>query len=183
MAAVPRAYPYVLENRQVMKRAFPAFFPRVGVQPVADYSSHLLNLLKHIAPQSKDDPTVVLLTPGVYNSAYFEHCFLARQMGVEIVEGRDLFVENKKVYSNEAERLCGKLISDILYSSVDEIIEQGIHDYLKKVVGEVSKITLEISNQYMFFPVIDPAEEATSEAATGTQSQSQSQSTETEDKK
>ena len=75
------------------------------------------------------------------------------------------------LYSNEAERLCGRLISDILYSSVEEIVESGLHDYLSKVVSEVSNITLEISNQYMFFPVIDPAKEATGEAQTQTQTQ------------
>ncbi|MCB1097083.1 MAG: circularly permuted type 2 ATP-grasp protein [Verrucomicrobiae bacterium] len=113
----PSGVSYMLENRQVMKRAFPAFFPRVGVQPVGDYSSHLLNLLKHIGPNGKDDPTVVLLTPGVYNSAYFEHCFLARQMGVEIVEGRDLFVQNKKVFLRAID---GPQQVDVIYRRIDD---------------------------------------------------------------
>ncbi len=116
-ARSPSGVSYMLENRQVMKRAFPGFFPRAGVLPVADYSSELLNLLKYIGPVGKDDPTVVLLTPGVYNSAYFEHCFLARQMGVEIVEGHDLFVENQKVF---LKAIDGPQQVDVIYRRIDD---------------------------------------------------------------
>ena len=88
----PSGVSYVLENRQAMKRVFPRLFAKYPVRPVDDYAQSLLNLLRYIAPEAKRDPTVVLLTPGVYNSAYYEHSYLARSMGIEIVEGRDLVV-------------------------------------------------------------------------------------------
>ena len=94
----PSGVSYVLENRRAMKRTFPAMFEGVGVRPVENYPQELLKCLKHIAPKGVADPTVVLLTPGAYNSAYFEHTYLARQMGIEIVEGRDLFVRDSRVY-------------------------------------------------------------------------------------
>jgi uncharacterized circularly permuted ATP-grasp superfamily protein len=94
----PSGVSYMLENRAAMKRAFPSFFARSNVRTIDQYSDALLKMLRYIAPGGRKNPTVVLLTPGVYNSAYFEHCFLARQMGVEIVEGRDLVVEDKKVF-------------------------------------------------------------------------------------
>jgi uncharacterized circularly permuted ATP-grasp superfamily protein len=93
----PSGVSYVLENRRAMKRAFPQMFEGVGVQSVETYPQELLKCLKYIAPAGVADPTVVLLTPGVYNSAYFEHTYLARQMGIEIVEGRDLLVRNSRV--------------------------------------------------------------------------------------
>ena len=114
----PSGVSYMLENRQSMKRAFPRLFPRSGVKPVLDYPDHLLAALKNIAPRGIDNPTVAVLTPGVYNSAYFEHCFLARQMGVEIVEGRDLVVENDdRVYMKTTEGL--KRV-DVLYRRIDD---------------------------------------------------------------
>ncbi len=114
----PSGVSYMLENRQAMKRAFPRFFPNAGVRPVTDYPSHLLAALRHTAPEGVDEPTVAVLTPGVYNSAYFEHCFLARQMGVEIVEGRDLVVENDdRVYMRTTEGL--KRV-DVLYRRIDD---------------------------------------------------------------
>ena len=116
-ARSPSGVSYVLENRQMMKRAFPGFFPRAGVRPVSDYPRHLLNLLKYIGPEGKADPTVVVLTPGVYNSAYFEHCLLARSMGVEIVEGRDLFVDDKKVYLRS---IHGPQQVDVIYRRIDD---------------------------------------------------------------
>jgi uncharacterized circularly permuted ATP-grasp superfamily protein len=94
----PSGVSYVLENRRAMKRAFPGMFEGGGVRPVENYPQELLKSLKYIAPASVADPTVVLLTPGVYNSAYFEHTYLARQMGIEIVEGRDLFVRDQRVF-------------------------------------------------------------------------------------
>lgn len=94
----PSGVSYMLESRQVLKRAFPRLFPSSEVEPVHTYPDELLRTLRHIAPKGISEPTVVILTPGVYNSAYFEHCFLARQMGIEIVEGRDLVVRDDKVY-------------------------------------------------------------------------------------
>ena len=93
----PSGVSYVLENRRAMKRAFPAMFENIGVRPVENYPQELLKCLKHIAPAGVAEPTVVLLTPGAYNSAYFEHTYLARQMGIEIVEGRDLFIRDSRV--------------------------------------------------------------------------------------
>ena len=94
----PSGVSYVLENRRAMKRTFPGMFESIGVRPVDHYPQELLKMLQYIAPQGVADPTVVLLTPGVYNSAYFEHTYLARQMGIEIVEGRDLTVRDARVF-------------------------------------------------------------------------------------
>lgn len=114
----PSGVSYMIENRQAMKRAFPRFFPKSGVRSVLDYPDKLLAALQHIAPNNKANPTVAVLTPGVYNSAYFEHCFLARQMGIEIVEGRDLVVESDDcVYMRTTEGL--KQV-DVLYRRIDD---------------------------------------------------------------
>ncbi|MDQ8204752.1 circularly permuted type 2 ATP-grasp protein [Pelagicoccus sp. SDUM812003] len=114
----PSGVSYMLENRQAMKRAFPRFFSDAGVRSVLEYPRYLLNALKHIAPEGIDNPTVAVLTPGVYNSAYFEHCFLARQMGVEIVEGRDLVVNNDdRVYMRTT---TGLKRVDVLYRRIDD---------------------------------------------------------------
>ena len=94
----PSGVSYVLENRRAMKRAFSSMFEGISVRPVENYPQELLKTLRHIAPAGVADPTVVLLTPGAYNSAYFEHTYLARQMGIEIVEGRDLFVRDSRVF-------------------------------------------------------------------------------------
>jgi len=94
----PSGVSYVLENRRAMKRSFPGIFESVGVRPVDSYSTDLLKTMQHISPPGVADPTVVLLTPGAYNSAYFEHTYLARQMGIEIVEGRDLVVRDSRVF-------------------------------------------------------------------------------------
>ena len=94
----PSGVSYVLENRRAMKRSFPGIFESVGVRPVDSYSTDLLKTLEYIAPPEWWIPTVVLLTPGAYNSAYFEHTYLARQMGIEIVEGRDLVVRDSHVF-------------------------------------------------------------------------------------
>ena len=94
----PSGVSYVLENRRAMKRTFPEMFEQVGVRPVEDYPRELLRTLQHIAPAGVSDPTVALLTPGAANSAYFEHTYLARQMGIEIVEGRDLVVRDARVF-------------------------------------------------------------------------------------
>jgi uncharacterized circularly permuted ATP-grasp superfamily protein len=94
----PSGVSYVLENRRALKRAFPGMFESIGVQPVDHYPQELLKMLRHIAPPGVADPRVVLLTPGACNSAYFEHTYLARQMGIEIVEGRDLVVRDEHVF-------------------------------------------------------------------------------------
>ncbi|HEX5221763.1 MAG TPA: circularly permuted type 2 ATP-grasp protein [Verrucomicrobiae bacterium] len=94
----PSGVSYVLENRRALKRSFPQMFESIGVRPVEDYPRELLNMLEYIAPSGVAHPTVVLLTPGAFNSAYFEHTYLARQMGIEIVEGRDLVVRDARVF-------------------------------------------------------------------------------------
>lgn len=113
----PSGVSYVLENRQVMKRVFPNLIRHYRVRPVETYANDLLNLLLHLAPEHVPEPTVVLLTPGVYNSAYFEHSFLARQMGIEIVEGGDLLVENDKVYMR---RTGGLAPVHVIYRRLDD---------------------------------------------------------------
>jgi uncharacterized circularly permuted ATP-grasp superfamily protein len=94
----PSGVSYVLENRRAMKRTFPGMFESIGVRPVEHYPQELLKTLQHLAPAGVAEPNVVLLTPGAYNSAYFEHTYLARQMGIEIVEGRDLVVRDARVF-------------------------------------------------------------------------------------
>lgn len=115
-ARCPSGVSYMLENRQAMKRAFPHFFPTAGVQPVMNYPEELLKTLRFLAPH-KDNPTVVVLTPGVYNSAYFEHCFLARAMGINIVEGRDLLVRDAHVYMRTVDGLAPV---DVIYRRIDD---------------------------------------------------------------
>lgn len=113
----PSGVSYVLENRAVMKRVFPSLFSTYRVRAIEDYPYNLLQCLKHLAPNRAEDPSIVVLTPGVYNSAYFEHSFLARQMGVELVEGRDLIVDNSFVYT----RTTGGLKRvDVIYRRVDD---------------------------------------------------------------
>src|SRR5215218_9876134 len=113
----PSGVSYVLENRAVMKRVFPMLFSAYRVRAIEDYPYNLLRTLQFVAPRHATEPTVVVLTPGVYNSAYFEHSFLARQMGVELVEGRDLVVENQFVYM----RTTGGLRRvDVIYRRVDD---------------------------------------------------------------
>jgi uncharacterized circularly permuted ATP-grasp superfamily protein len=94
----PSGVSYVLENRRAMKRSFRKLFETIGVRPVEHYPQELLKMLQYIAPAGVANPTVALLTPGAYNSAYFEHTYLARQMGIEIVEGRDLLVRDERVF-------------------------------------------------------------------------------------
>src|SRR4051812_4180636 len=113
----PSGVSYVLENRAVMKRVFPMLFSAYRVRAIEDYPFNLLRTLQHVAPRHATDPTVVVLTPGVYNSAYFEHSFLARQMGVELVEGRDLVVENQFVYMRTT---AGLRRVDVIYRRVDD---------------------------------------------------------------
>lgn len=113
----PSGVSYMLENRQAMKRVFPKLFNRYAVRPVDRYAQELLNVLHHIAPGGNPDPTVVLLTPGIYNSAYFEHSFLARSMGIEIVVGADLVVRDNRVYMKTTKGL--KQV-DVIYRRIDD---------------------------------------------------------------
>ena len=113
----PSGVSYMLENRQVMKRTFADLFSRYDVMPVEHYPQELLGTLRSIAPHGYSDATIVLLTPGIHNSAYFEHTFLARQMGIEIVEGRDLVAHRNKIYMRTTRGL--KLV-DVIYRRVDD---------------------------------------------------------------
>ena len=99
-ARTPSGVSYVVENRHLMSRTFPDLMAGMRLRPVDDYGLRLLSAMAEIAPEGVDDPQVVLLSPGIYNSAYFEHVFLAREMGVPLVEGADLFVEDDKVWMN-----------------------------------------------------------------------------------
>ena len=114
---VPSGVSYMLENRKMMMRLFSDLFARNRVAPVAHYPDVLLENLRSVAPQGVDDPTVVLLTPGVYNSAYFEHAFLAQQMGIELVEGQDLFVQDDHVYMRTTQ---GPHRVDVIYRRIDD---------------------------------------------------------------
>jgi len=113
----PSGVSYLLENRAALKRVFPNLFEAYAVRPVESYAQELLKLLHHIAPHGKPDPTVALLTPGIYNSAFFEHSYLARQMGIEIVEGRDLVVSGKHVYMRTTQ---GLRPVDVIYRRIDD---------------------------------------------------------------
>jgi len=113
----PSGVSYVLENRRAMKRSFPGLFESIGVRPVEDYPRELLRMLQHIAPAGVSEPTVVLLTPGAHNSAYFEHTYLARQMGIEIVEGRDLVVREAHVFMRTTK---GLQPVHVIYRRVDD---------------------------------------------------------------
>lgn len=114
---VPSGVSYMLENRRMMMRLFPELFGSHAVAPVAHYPDMLLDTLHASAPPGVQEPTVVVLTPGMYNSAYFEHAFLAQQMGVELVEGQDLVVEKDMVYMRTTQ---GLQRVDVIYRRVDD---------------------------------------------------------------
>ncbi len=114
---VPSGVSYMLTNRRVMKRIFPALFQKCGVRPVDQYGQALLATLRSLAPNPRGEPTIVLLTPGVFNSAYFEHTYLARQMGIELVEGRDLVVHDNVVYMRTT---AGLRRVDVIYRRIDD---------------------------------------------------------------
>ncbi len=114
---VPSGVSYMLEDRKMMMRLFPELFARNKVAPVQHYPDMLLEKLRAVAPKGVSDPTVVVLTPGAYNSAYFEHTFLAQQMGVELVEGRDLFVKDEVVYMRTTQ---GPQRVDVIYRRIDD---------------------------------------------------------------
>src|SRR5262245_4882493 len=113
----PSGVSYVLENREIMKRTFPQIFDHSNVRPVGDYPSHLLQTLQDISPPGVTSPTVALLTPGIYNSAYFEHAFLAKFMGIELVEARDLAVMNGYVLMRTTK---GFERVDVIYRRIDD---------------------------------------------------------------
>lgn len=113
----PSGVSYVLENRRVMKNTFPMVFENCCIQPVEEYPSYMLEMLLNLAPPHLPDPTVVVLTPGIYNSAYFEHSFLAQQMGVELVEGRDLVVADGYLQMRTTK---GLRRVDVIYRRIDD---------------------------------------------------------------
>ena len=113
----PSGVSYVMENRRTMARVFPNLFATHRVRAVGDYASHLLRALRNAAATNEADPTVVVLTPGPFNSAYFEHSLLARQMGVELVEGRDLFCRDNTVYMRTT---SGERQVDVIYRRIDD---------------------------------------------------------------
>ncbi len=113
----PSGVSYVLENRSIMKRIFPAVFQAAHVRPIEDYPHNLLQCLRHLAPPDMLDPCIVVLTPGMHNSAYYEHSFLARQMGLELVEGRDLLLDDNYVYMRTT---AGMRRVDVIYRRIDD---------------------------------------------------------------
>ena len=117
---VPSGVSYMLANRKVLKRVFPRLFSDYGVRPIDHYSQALLSTLRALIPMNysgRHEPTIVLLTPGIFNSAYFEHTFLAQQMGIELVEGRDLLVHDNVVYMRTT---AGLRRVDVIYRRVDD---------------------------------------------------------------
>ncbi len=114
---VPSGVSYMLENRKMMMRLFPELFSAQRIAPVDHYPDVLLENLRSVAPTGVTDPTVALLTPGAHNSAYFEHAFLAQQMGVELVEGQDLFVRDESVYMRTTQ---GPQRVDVIYRRIDD---------------------------------------------------------------
>jgi uncharacterized circularly permuted ATP-grasp superfamily protein len=117
-ARTPSGVSYMLENREVMMRLFPELFARMRIAPVDKYTDDLLSTLRSVAPKTASgEPNVVLLTPGQFNSAYYEHSFLADKMGIELVEGRDLFVRQNTVYMRTTE---GPRRVDVIYRRIDD---------------------------------------------------------------
>jgi uncharacterized circularly permuted ATP-grasp superfamily protein len=116
-ARSPSGISYVLENRLVMRRTFPRAFEVCEVMPVDNYPAELVKILRSLSPRTGERPVIVLLTPGLYNSAYFEHCFLAQEMGIELVEGRDLVVVDDVVYMKT---IHGLTRVDVIYRRVDD---------------------------------------------------------------
>jgi uncharacterized circularly permuted ATP-grasp superfamily protein len=113
----PSGVSYVLENRTLLNRVFPEFFAAYPVRPIKEYPTLLLDTLLFVAPRARQNPVVVVLSPGIHNSAYFEHSFLAREMGVPLVEGRDLLVEGNHVFMR---RTHGKRQVDVIYRRIDD---------------------------------------------------------------
>lgn len=114
---VPSGVSYMLEDRKMMMRLFPEAFSTMPIAPIEHYPDMLLETLRSSAPAGVDEPNVVVMTPGMYNSAYFEHAFLAQQMGVELVEGKDLFVDDGLVYMRTTQ---GPQRVDVIYRRIDD---------------------------------------------------------------
>jgi uncharacterized circularly permuted ATP-grasp superfamily protein len=114
---VPSGVSYMLTNRRVMKRIFPQLFRSYNVRPIEQYTQLLLGTLRSLAPEGRPEPNIVLLSPGVFNSAYFEHAYLARQMGIELVEGRDLVTHDNIIYMRTT---SGLRRVDVIYRRVDD---------------------------------------------------------------
>jgi uncharacterized circularly permuted ATP-grasp superfamily protein len=114
---VPSGVSYMLTNRRVMKRIFPQLFRHYNVKPIEQYTQLLLGTLRSLSPEGRPEPNIVLLSPGVFNSAYFEHAYLARQMGIELVEGRDLVVHDNICYMRTT---SGLRRVDVIYRRVDD---------------------------------------------------------------
>jgi len=129
---IPSGMSYVVENRRTMARVFPGLFLDQQVRPVASYPGRLLDALRRSAPLGVDEPTVVLLTPGVRNGAYFEHAFLARKMGIGLVEGRDLFCRDNVLYMRS---VGGHRRVDVVYRRVNDDFLDPVHFRSDSVVG------------------------------------------------
>ena len=114
---VPSGVSYMLTNRRIMKRIFPKLFRSYNVRPIEQYTQLLLGSLRALAPEGRPEPNIVLLSPGVFNSAYFEHAYLARQMGIELVEGRDLVTHDNVCYMRTT---SGLRRVDVIYRRVDD---------------------------------------------------------------
>ncbi|RZQ65144.1 circularly permuted type 2 ATP-grasp protein [Amycolatopsis suaedae] len=128
----PSGVSYVMENRRTMARVFPDLFAQHRVRPVGDYATHLLRALRAAAAANVADPMIVVLTPGIHNSAYFEHSLLARQMGVELVEGRDMFCRDNVVYLRTTE---GEQQVDVIYRRIDDEFLDPVHYRPDSVLG------------------------------------------------
>jgi uncharacterized circularly permuted ATP-grasp superfamily protein len=128
----PSGVSYVMENRQAMARVLPEVFATTRIQPVDSYPAHLLAALCAGAPAGMSDPTVVVLTPGVHNSAYFEHALLAREMGVELVEGRDLSCAGNQVMMHTT---AGEQRVDVIYRRIDDEFLDPVHFRADSVIG------------------------------------------------
>jgi uncharacterized circularly permuted ATP-grasp superfamily protein len=132
---VPSGVSYMLANREVVKRAFPDLYRACSVRPIENYAQELLTTLKELAVGFRDELRIVLLTPGIFNSAYYEHAFLARQMGIELVEGRDLLVHDNVVYMRTT---SGVKRVDVIYRRVDDDFVDPLafrHDSILGVAG------------------------------------------------
>jgi len=129
---VPSGVSYMLENRLVMKRVFPDLFEQSDILPVDDYPSQLYDMLVSLSPRRVRSPEIVVLTPGIYNSAYFEHSYLAQQMGAELVEGRDLVVEDDVVYMRAVDGLSRV---DVIYRRIDDLFLDPVGFGSESVLG------------------------------------------------
>ncbi|CAG0909768.1 unnamed protein product, partial [Cyprideis torosa] len=116
---VPSGVSYMIENRQVTKRVFPELFEQQSIMPINDYPMRLYDMLASLSPREEEYPTIVVLTPGIYNSAYYEHAFLAQEMGAELVEGADLFVDDKDCVCMRT--VDGPERVDVIYRRVDDV--------------------------------------------------------------